>query len=170
MKYNKLISGALAVVFGVILLIFGTVGVFADNDDNPSVLDEPTETEYIEPETEPFQPETEAPQPETEPFQPDTEAPQPETEAPQPETEPAETEAPTEERPTDNFINNIIDPDPDTTYFNPPTVPKTVSQKTYSTNYVFGITSWICVGVGIIVILAVAISTKVGGRSGQGIR
>ena len=156
MKYNKLISGALAVVFGVILLIFGTVGVFADNDDNPSVLDEPTETAYIEPETEPFQPETEAPQPETE--------------APQPETEPAETEAPTEERPTDNFINNIIDPDPDTTYFNPPTVPKTVSQKTYSTNYVFGITSWICVGVGIIVILAVAISTKVGGRSGQGIR
>ena len=149
MKYNKLISGALAVVFGVILLIFGTVGVFADNDDNPSVLDEPTETAYIEPETEPFQPETEAPQP---------------------ETEPAETEAPTEERPTDNFINNIIDPDPDTTYFNPPTVPKTVSQKTYSTNYVFGITSWICVGVGIIVILAVAISTKVGGRSGQGIR
>ena len=54
----------------------------------------------------------------------------------------------------------MIDYRPDTTEFVPPTIPKTVSEKSYSTNYAFGIISWICVLVGVIVIISVAASTK----------
>ena len=41
---------------------------------------------------------------------------------------------------------------------------KTVSDKQYSTSYTAGIVSWICVAVGVIVVAAVLISTKVGGK------
>ena len=140
MKHSKLGARVFAILFGVMLLLFGTFGVLADNDDSSSsgssVPDEPAQTEYVPPETE---------------------APQPETEAPQQETE--------------IQINNIDNNSNTgtTEFFIPPTVPKTVSQKTYSTNKAFGAASWICVAVGIVVILAVAISTKAGGRKNRGV-
>ena len=156
MKHSKLGARVFAILFGVMLLLFGTFGVLADNDDSSSsgssVPDEPAQTEYVPPETEAPQPETEAPQPE-----PETAAPQPETEAPQQETE----------RQINNIDNNSNTGT--TEFFIPPTVPKTVSQKTYSTNKAFGAASWICVAVGIVVILAVAISTKAGGRKNRGV-
>lgn len=159
MKYKRLITNVLAVMLGVILIAFGTVGVLAAPDDESSGSDESSQSEIIEtvpePETEP-QPETE-PEPETQP-QPETEEPQPETqpvtEAPEPETKPVEEH-------TQEQINYIDNGSTGTTEFLiTPTLPKTVSQKTYSTNYAFGITCWICVGVGVIVILSVLISTK----------
>ena len=149
MKHSKLGARVFAILFGVMLLLFGTFGVLADNDDSSSsgsyVPDEPAQTEYVPPETE-------APKPEIE-----TEAPQRETEAPQQETE----------RQINNIDNNSNTGT--TEFFIPPTVPKTVSQKTYSTNKAFGAASWICVAVGIVVILAVAISTKAGGRKNRGV-
>lgn len=163
MKHSKLGARVFAILFGVMLLLFGTFGVLADNDDSSSsgssVPDEPAQTEYVPPETEAPQPETEAPQPETEAPKPEieTEAPQRETEAPQQETE----------RQINNIDNNSNTGT--TEFFIPPTVPKTVSQKTYSTNKAFGAASWICVAVGIVVILAVAISTKAGGRKNRGV-
>lgn len=75
------------------------------------------------------------------------------------ETEPvqAETQAPAQEQ--------YVEPQQQsTTYPQAPTVAKTVSEKKYSTNYTAGIVSWACVGVGIIVVAAVLISTKVSGR------
>ena len=52
----------------------------------------------------------------------------------------------------------------ETTEFQAPTLAKTISDKQYSTNYTAGIISWICVAVGIIVVAAVLISTKAGGK------
>lgn len=165
MKYKKLIPRAAAVLLGVMLIAFGTFGVLADNDDSSANPDS-SQSEQVDPATEAPQPVTEEPQPEP---QPETEAPQPETEAPQPETEP-ETEPVVKEPETEDpdpnyYVNNGEDSNTDATKFLiSPTVPKTVSKKTYSTNYAFGAASWICAGVGIVVILAVAISTKASGR------
>lgn len=170
MKKNKLLARAAAVLLGVILIVFGTVGALAEmSSDSSSSSDVPAQTEHVEPETEAPQPETEAPQPETEAPQPETEAPQPETEAPQPETEAPQPETERQQE-TQNQIENIDNGNTGTTeFFVPPTVPKTVSKKTYSTNYAFGIASWVCAAVGIIVILAVAISTKAAGRRNRGV-
>ena len=52
----------------------------------------------------------------------------------------------------------------DSTEFQAPTIAKTVSEKKYSTSYTAGIVSWICVGLGIVAIAVVMISTKVGAR------
>ena len=101
------------------------------------------------------------PEPETDP-EPQTE-PQTETE-PQPETDPQpQTEPQTENNGGGNVIEDNTNNKP-TEFFEPPTLPKTVSKKTYSTNYTAGIVSWICVGVGLVVVLVVLISTKVSGR------
>ena len=166
MKYKKLIPRAAAVLLGVMLIAFGTFGVLADNDDQSSANPDSSQSEQVDPATEAPQPVTEEPQPEP---QPETEAPQPETEAPEPETEPetepVEKEPETEEPDPNYYVNNGEDSNTDATKFLiSPTVPKTVSKKTYSTNYAFGAASWICAGVGIVVILAVAISTKASGR------
>lgn len=56
----------------------------------------------------------------------------------------------------------------ETTYPQTPTVDKIVSEKKYSTNYKAGMVSWICVGVGVIVVIAVLISTKAGARKTTG--
>ena len=165
MKYKKLIPRAAAVLLGVMLITFGTIGVLADNDDQSSANPESSQSEQVDPVTEAPQPETVEPQ--TEP-QPETEAPQPVTEKPEePKTEHVETETNYEE--PFYYINNGGDSNTDATQLlNAPTVPKTVSKKTYSTNYAFGAASWICAGIGIVVILAVAISTKASGRKNGG--
>ena len=43
---------------------------------------------------------------------------------------------------------------------------KSVSNKTYSTDNIAGIVSWICVGVGLVVMAVMLISTKASGRRG----
>ena len=154
MKYKNIMPKVAALLLGVMLIAFGTFGVLADNDDSSGNPDS-SQSEQVDPVTEAPQPETEAPQPETEAPQPE-----PETEAPQPETQYDDS---------NNYINDVEDSNTGTTkFFVPPTVPKTVSQKTYSTNYAFGAASWICTGVGVIVILAIAISTKASGRKNRG--
>lgn len=167
MKYKNLIPKAAAVLLGVALIAFGTFGVLADNDDSSSSAPESSQSEQVDPVTEAPQPVTEEPQPEP---QPQTEEPQPVTEEPQPEPETEYVEKETEyEEPEQNYyVNNEDNYTPNATqYIAPHTVPKTVSKKTYSTNYAFGAASWICAAVGIIVILAVAISTKAGGRKNR---
>lgn len=169
MKYKKLISRALAVLLGAMLVAFGVFGAIAVDGEGEGEgeatfdvqTEEITEPIYIDPEPEP------EPEPETDP-EPIYTDPEPETEPqPEPETEP-ETEEQQEtkwlEEETQEYINYFDNGNTGTTFLITPTVPKTVSQKTYSTNYAFGVTSWICVGVGIIVILSVLISTKAGGR------
>lgn len=118
-------------------------------------------TEYVEQETTEYVPEetqiqTQAP---TEaPVQ--TQAPQVETEPPyQPETQAQEaTNAPT-------AAANYVDTTPETTsQVQIPTIAKTVSTKTYSTNNIAGMVSWVCVIIGVLVVIIVLISTKVGGH------
>ncbi len=87
------------------------------------------------------------------------------------EPEPVQTEEPTEfvdnqPEQTEEQTQNAA-PAPvvqETTEFQAPTLAKTISDKQYSTNYTAGIISWICVAVGIIVVAAVLISTKAGGK------
>ena len=145
MKLKKIKYVISAVFLAAVLSLFSTATAFAMNDDDdPDVpVYESVEPVYTEPE-----PETE-PQTETEP--------QPETD-PQPQTEPQ-----TENNGGGNVIEDNTNNKP-TEFFEPPTLPKTVSKKTYSTNYTAGIVSWICVGVGLVVVLVVLISTKVSGR------
>ena len=166
MKYKKLIPRAAAVLLGVMLIAFGTFGVLADNEDQSSGNPDSSQSEQVDPATEAPQPVTEEPQPEP---QPETEVPQPETEEPQPEPEPetkyVEDVTEYSEPEQNNYVNSWEGTNTDPTKFlSSPAVPKTVSEKTYSTNYMFGAVSWICAGVGIVVILAVAISTKASGR------
>ncbi len=172
MKYKKLISRALAVIFGIMLVVFGTVGVLADNDES-SGGEEPVQTEQSD-----LEPETLAPEPETAEPEPETLAPEPEPETEEtvteyvaPETEQRQEETTVAEQETQEIINRVDNSNTGATeFFVPPTVPKTVSQKSYTTNYAFGITSWICVAVGTIVIISVLVSTKASGRrNNQGI-
>ena len=151
MKLKKIKYVISAVFLAAVLSLFSTATAFAMNDDDdPDVpVYESVEPVYTEPE-----PETD-PEPQTEP-QTETE-PQPETD-PQPQTEPQ-----TENNGGGNVIEDNTNNKP-TEFFEPPTLPKTVSKKTYSTNYTAGIVSWICVGVGLVVVLVVLISTKVSGR------
>ena len=98
---------------------------------------------------------TEAPT--TEYVAPETE--EPTTEYVQPET----TEAPVQEE--TQYQNQYVETQAtDSTEFQAPTIAKTVSEKKYSTSYTAGIVSWICVGLGVVVIAVVMISTKVGAR------
>lgn len=93
----------------------------------------------------------------------------------QPYTEAPYTEAPYTEAPTEAYeeTTNIYVPvqrgdiQQDPSEFVPPTVSKTVSQRSYSTNYTAGIVSWICVGVGLLLMFIVALSTKISGRSAR---
>lgn len=165
---NKLIIkrffGFLAVV---VIAFFSFVTVFAVDLDGDGIDDEEpvfsvAPTEYVEPEY------TEQPTEfvETEPEQ--TEAPTEyvptvaeQTDSPTPTeyvyNEPEQTEKQTQNAAPAPVVQ-------ETTEFQAPTLAKTISDKQYSTNYTAGIISWICVAVGIIVVAAVLISTKVGGK------
>ncbi len=131
-------------------------GDVSGDDQISEVVPEP-ETEYVAPETEYIPPETEYVEPITEYVEPETEAPQIETEAPQ-----------AEPQPTTQSVQNeyiaLIDREQEPTNFIAPQMDKSVSTKTYSTDYTAGIVSWICVGVGVIVVIVMLVSTKVSGR------
>lgn len=121
--------------------------------EDPYDPDEPDEPEYSEePETEYIAPVTEYIEPDTEYVAPDTEEYHPETYYEEPQQEQLATE----------YIALIDSAEP--TGFIAPAMDKSVSNKTYSTDYTAGIVSWICVGVGVVVVTAVLVSTKASGR------
>ena len=161
MKANKLLQLIMALGC-VLLLAFGSVSAVLAEEEAPSVVE--TETQAVE--TEPYT----VPEPETEPVpetEPSTEAPtEPETAAP--ETTQPQTAATEETQAQTGYIADVTERTPDTTEFVAPTLPKTVSTKNYTTNYAAGAISWICVLVGIIVIISVAVSTKLSGRRDRG--
>ena len=139
MKTIKFPKRIIALLCGAVLCLGGLATAFAAEDDpfigesDPVIVtDSPIYTAPPIVTDPPTAPVTDAP-----------------TTLPQVQTEPA-TEG----------GGGMIDYRPDTTEFVPPTIPKTVSEKSYSTNYAFGIISWICVLVGVIVIISVAASTK----------
>lgn len=156
----------LPTLLAVVALSVCSITAFAVGEDDPQTPDpqpEPVVTEYVPDETEPQYTEpiytepvyTEAPT--TEYVPPETEAPA--TEYVQPET----TEAPKQEE--TQYQNQYVETQAtDSTEFQAPTIAKTVSEKKYSTSYTAGIVSWICVGLGVVVIAVVMISTKVGAR------
>ena len=119
----------------------------------PEYVPDETEPQYTEPVyTEPVY--TEAPT--TEYVEPKTE--EPTTEYVQPETEAQKQEE-------TQYQNQYVETQAtDSTEFQAPTIAKTVSEKKYSTSYTAGIVSWICVGLGVVAIAVVMISTKVGAR------
>lgn len=162
MKLKKLLQRAIPVMLGFMLICLGAFGVLAeDSPGNTDIPAEQTTEEQYEPETEPIY---------TDPYiEPTTQYVEPVTEEQftEPETEAVETVPETEEQTTQEqtvYIGEIVTQSPDVTEFVPPTLPKTISQKTYSTNYTAGIISWICVIVGVVVVVSVLVSTKVSGR------
>lgn len=150
-----------AVCFSVILItvllsVFSAFAVDADGDgiDDGTSAFEPIETEpiYTEPDF------TEPPAEETTEYVPETTPAEEATQATAPiETEPIwqDTQPPSQE---------YVGQEEQLTLPPAPTVPKTVSEKKYSTNYTAGVLSWICVGAGTIVVAAVLVSTKISGR------
>ena len=164
MKLKKLCFALAALMIAALAVFPVTVYAEGEFTEEP-YAEEPVYTEPYEEPTDPaIEPETsyeEYTEPVyTEPFEPQTE-PETETEYVAPVTEEA-TEPPTVFAPpaTEYQAQNANEP----TYFEPPQVPKTISVKTYSTNYAAGIVSWICVGVGLVVVAVVLISTKLSGR------
>ncbi len=168
MTDKKYIQKAICLLTAIFIAVFCTVTVFAVDEDMPSdsitlIDDEHTQipSDYAEPVTEP-EPTYEEPEytePATEP--PTEYVPTEATDYAEPQTEQITTEA----------VQNITDYNAQNattsvakTEFVAPTVAKTVSSKSYTTNYTAGIVSWICVGVGIIVVAAVLISNKVSGN------
>ena len=71
-----------------------------------------------------------------------------------------ETESPREE------YAQLLDEAEEPTGMNSVKMDKSVSNKTYSTDNIAGIVSWICVGVGLVVVAVMLISTKASGRRG----
>lgn len=119
----------------------------------------------------------------TEPEQQPTEAPPEPTEEQPAETEPApvETDPPQTEysgeadaqdddntpSPTQSAQDEYLsmsDSDANSPGINSVKMDKSLSDKTYTTDYTAGIVSWICVGVGLIVIFVMLVSTKISGR------
>lgn len=167
MKKEIMFMRILSLIIVAVITFFCSLTVFAVDldgdgfdDDEPVYTEAPTE--YVEPEPVYTEPTTEYVEPEPVYTEATTEYVEPEpvyTEEPTEyvEPEPVETEPQTE----------YVAPAPvvqETTEFQAPTLAKTVSDKQYSTNNTAGIVSWICVAVGVIVVAAVLISTKAGGK------
>ena len=155
----------LPTLLAVLALSVCSITAFAVGEDDPQVPDsqpEPVVTEYVPDETEPQYTEPVY----TEPIyteEPTTEYVPPETEAPATEYVQPATDEPVQEE--TQYQNQYVETQvTDSTEFQAPTIAKTVSEKKYSTSYTAGIVSWICVGLGVVVIAVVMISTKVGAR------
>lgn len=143
----------LPTVLAVLALSVCSITAFAvgeDDSQTPDPQPDPVVTEYVPVETEPQYTEPVY----TEPVY---------TEAPTTEYVQPETEAPKQEE--TQYQNQYVETQAtDSTEFQAPTIAKTVSEKKYSTSYTAGIVSWICVGLGVVAIAVVMISTKVGAR------
>lgn len=155
----------LPTLLAVFALSVCSITAFAVGEDDPQTPDpqpDPVVTEYVPDETEPQYTEPVY----TEPIyteEPTTEYVPPETEAPATEYVQPATDEPVQEK--TQYQNQYVETQaPDSTEFQAPTIAKTVSEKKYSTSYTAGIVSWICVGLGVVAIAVVMISTKVGAR------
>lgn len=130
---------------------------------------DPTEPAPVtEPEPEPTDPEPVPTEPE--PTQPAPTDPEPATAEPAPiKTDPVETDPPA----TENGGGGVDDDRGNVPFDTRPLIEnksdidKSISKKTYSTDYTAGIVSWICVGVGLIVMLVMLVSTKISGRKSK---
>lgn len=143
----------LPTVLAVLALSVCSITAFAvgeDDSQTPDPQPDPVVTEYVPVETEPQY---------TEPIYTEPVY----TEAPTTEYVEPETEAQKQEE--TQYQNQYVETQAtDSTEFQAPTIAKTVSEKKYSTSYTAGIVSWICVGLGVVAIAVVMISTKVGAR------
>ena len=106
------------------------------------------------------------PQEETEPDYTEPEETEPEWTEPE-WTEPEEDYGAYEEEetvdPWDEYAQ-LVDDAEEPTGMNSVKMDKSVSNKAYSTDYTAGIVSWICVGVGLVVVLVMLVSTKLSGN------
>ena len=132
------------------------------DDDEPDIpQDDPWPTDY-----EPAPVETYEPVAPEHPEEPETEYIAPVTEYVEPNTEDdqfdSDYEEPQQGQLATEYIALIDSAEP--TGFIAPAMDKSVSNKTYSTDYTAGIVSWVCVGVGVVVVTAVLVSTKASGR------
>lgn len=168
MKSENLLSKAIILLLVMITALFSTVTVFAEDLDGDGIDDTPVETVepvYTEPEyTEPVYTE-----PVTEYIEPTTEYTEPETTEPIVEetTEYVEPETEEQVQQQTEYIEYDEPQQIEETEFVAPTVAKTVSDKKYETNYTAGIISWICVGVGVLVVCIVLVSNKASGRKAK---
>ena len=164
--FRKTVNILFPLLLAAVLGLFGMLGVYAEDmpgegeASQSSAISE--ETEYVEPQTEYVPPQTEYVEPETEYVAPETEYVAPETEAPQIETQ--APEQPATRSVQDEYIA-LIDDAQEPTNNIAPQMDKSVSNKSYSTDYTAGIVSWICVGVGVIVVIVMLVSTKITGKS-----
>lgn len=162
MKISNSVKTVLCLLTAIFLVVFCSITTFAVGEDETVPIDDPviTEpvTEYVEPEY--TEPEYTDP-PTTEYVEPVVT--EPVTEYVEPEyTEPEYTEP--QQQQTQYQQQDITSQQQETSYFVAPTVAKTVSNKKYETNTVAGIVSWLCVGVGVLAVFIVAVSTKVSAR------
>ncbi len=161
MSFYNLVKKVFCFALITAIALFCAVTAFAVGEDE--TLPQEPQTEYTEPQTEYEEPQTQAP--ETEPY---TQTEEPTTEyvpdvTEEPKTEPV-TDAPAQETEEPEYVQNEEPVQEETTEFEAPTLAKTISTKQYSTNNTAGIASWVCVGVGVLALTVVMISTKLSGR------
>lgn len=148
--FRKRILPTVLAVFALSVCSITAFAVGEDDSQTPDPQPDPVVTEYVPVETEPQY---------TEPIYTEPVY----TEAPTTEYAEPETEVPKQEE--TQYQNQYVETQAtDSTEFQAPTIAKTVSEKKYSTSYTAGIVSWICVGLGVVAIAVVMISTKVGAR------
>ena len=163
--FRKTVKILFPLLLASVFSLFGMLGVYAEDMPSEgegaqsSAVSE--ETEYVEPETEYVPPQTEYVAPETEYIPPETEYVAPETEAPQIQTQ--APEQPATRSAQDEYIA-LIDDAQEPTNNIAPQMDKSVSNKAYTTDYTAGIVSWSCVGVGVIVVIVMLVSTKITGK------
>lgn len=132
-----------------------TVSEESSYPEQQSETEEPVTEPYYEPETNPWE------EPATEPdYQPETEAAAPVV---VPDDGGYSDDSPSNNQSAqDPYLDNEVSAKAAKS-INSVKVDKSVSDKTYSTDYTAGVVSWICVGVGVVVILVMIISTKISG-------
>ena len=143
----------------VMVLLFSVFTVFGVEEDTGTEVTQSQEISTSEdiPTSEESEPITDEPQ--TEETQATSES--EETTEPSESTSSEETESTSQEETTRPAFTQNTDLPPTETYdFEVPTMAKTVSTKTYSTNYTAGIISWFCVIVGMLAVTVVIVSTK----------
>ena len=157
MKKYRISKYAICMLFAVLFMFVAAIGTNAVDIDGDGIDDGDvsetevyTETQYTEPET----------YPETEPYtEPPTEYYT--EEVTEKYTEPVYTEEPTEpyyEETTEyDFNNNVVNETVSPTQLST----SKVSTKRYETNDAAGVVYWVCVIVGIIVLIFVLLSTKI---------
>lgn len=173
MKSEKLFKILLCVFVAISALFSFSISAFAENDiisdGNSDTYEETQEVIETEPITEPL---TEPPTEETTVYTEPATEPAPEETEPTTEevtdTVPDETEPVTEEvqaTETSEEENNYWYGGVEETSVNPTQLSTSmVSMKPYETNYAAGVVSWVCVIIGVIVIVTVLISTKHSGK------